>query len=196
MSMLRPRLIPAAVAAAVLATALSGAVLADSVNKATTDLDPATLGTRGLTTPVLQLCPNPEPMFMEYGKGSVPYHPELSVISLTGTVKNLGSKFVPGAAPQAIELWVNWGAGAGYKAKTIPLPTLQAGQVQTIQTSFDPTDYKAKLQQYGATPKLTLIVNTNAAGIGGSKDCKLGEANIEWIYGPNAGELQAMGING
>ncbi|MND05039.1 hypothetical protein D3C83_256050 [compost metagenome] len=68
--------------------------------------------------------------------------------------------------------------------------------MQVIKTSFDPADYKQKLASYGVTPKLTLMVNTNAVGPAGTKDCKMGEANIEWIYGPNAGELQAMGISG
>jgi hypothetical protein len=188
----RIHLIPAITAAAVLAVATSSAVLADSKPRLPTTVD----GPVSVNKDILQLCPDPAPMFMEYGKGAVPYHPELSVIALEGTVKNLGGKFVPGAQPQAIELWVKWANGTGQKVKSIPLPVMQPGAVQTIKTSFDPADYKAKLAANGATPKLTLLINTNAGGIGGTKDCKLGEANIHWIYGPNAGELQAMGISG
>jgi hypothetical protein len=181
------------IAAAVLGFASSSAVaLADS--------KPRVLGsssqTVSTTAPVLALCPDPAPLFMEYGKGTVPYHPELPLIALTGTVKNLGlGNFVPGAQPQAIELWAKWGNSAPLKVKTVPLPTLAAGAVQTIQTAFDPADYKQKLATYGTPPKLTLLINTNAVGPGGTKDCRMGEANIHWIYGPNAGELQAMGIS-
>lgn len=192
MTTMRTRLIPAiAAAAAVFAIASTSAVLADSTTPLTT-----TVRSASVNPDILRLCPNPAPMFMEYGKGAVPYHPELSVIALEGTVKNLGGKFVPGAQPQAIELWVKWGSGAGQKVKSIPLPTMEAGAVQVIKTSFDPADYKQKLATYGASPKLTLVINTNAGSVIGTKDCKLGEANIHWIYGPNAGELQAMGISG
>jgi hypothetical protein len=143
---------------------------------------------------ILLTCPNPEPQFMEYAKGSVPYHPELSVISLTGTVKNVGgAKFIPGPAPQAIELWIKWGNNAGQKLKSVPLLAMPGGAVATIQASVEPGPYLQKVASFGL-PKLTLMVNTNAAGIGGGKDCALGEANLTWIYGPNPGELQAMGI--
>ena len=133
-------------------------------------------------------------MFMEYAKGTVPYHPEMSLISLTGTVKNLGgAKFLPGPAPQAIELWIKWGASIGQKIKSMPLPAMAGGAVQTIEVNFEPGPYLQKVASYGL-PKLTLIVNTNATGPGGGKDCRLGEDNLTWIYGPNPGELQAMGI--
>jgi hypothetical protein len=145
--------------------------------------------------PVLQTCPNPEPQYMEYSKGTVPYHPEMSLISLMGVVKNVGSaKFMPGAAPQAIELWIKWGNMAGQKLKSVPLPAMPGGTEQTIQVSMEPGPYLQKVNAYGL-PKLTLMINTNAVGIGSAKDCKLGEANLTSIYGPNPGELQAMGIN-
>lgn len=180
----------AAAAAAVLAFA-SSTVLADSSSR----LSLRTTQAASTSPATLKLCPDPAPMFMQYGKGAVPYHPELSVISLTGTVKNIGlGNFVPGAPPQAIELWVKWGNASSQKVKSIPLPALAAGAVQTIQTAFDPAEYSQKLAQYGQPPKLTLLLNINAVGPAGAKDCKMGEANIHWIYGPNAGELQAMGI--
>jgi hypothetical protein len=194
-TMNRTHLIPAIAAAAVLALSASGAVRADQINVATTNIESST--TRGLSKPIFKLCPDPAPMFMEYSKGSVQYHPELSYIALKGTVQNIGGgQFVPGAAPQAIELWVQWGATAPKKVKTVALPTMAPGAVQTIDTTFEPADYKAKLAQYGGSPKLTLMVNTNAGSAIGTKDCKLGEANIHWIYGPSVGELQAMGISG
>jgi hypothetical protein len=145
--------------------------------------------------PVLLTCPNPEPQYMEYSKGAVPYHPEMSLISLMGVVKNVGgAKFMPGAAPQAIELWIKWGNMAGQKLKSVPLPTMPGGAEQTIQVSMEPGPYLQKVNAYGL-PKLTLMINTNAVGIGSAKDCKLGTANLTSIYGPNPGELQAMGIN-
>jgi hypothetical protein len=182
----------AAAAAAVLAVS-TGAVMADSKPRILT----TTTSVDGISTKpaTLKLCPNPAPMFMEYSKGAVPYHPELSVIKLVGTVQNVGlGAFTPGAAPQAIELWVKWGNSAPSKVQTIPLPAMAPGAVQTIQTSFDPAVYVQKLNQYGGSPKLTLIINTNAVGLGGTKDCKMGEENLHTIYGPNAGELDAMGI--
>jgi hypothetical protein len=135
-------------------------------------------------------------MFMEYAKGSVPYHPELSYIALTGTVKNIGGgTFLPGAQPQAIELWVKWGNALPQKVQSVPLPSMPSGAVQTIETSFDPASYVQKLTMYGGSPKLTLMINSNAVGMGSGKDCRMGEANLQTIYGPNAGELQAMGIS-
>ena len=185
-------LMAAAAAAAVLALSAPNAALADSKPR----IISTTVQGVSTTPPTLALCPDPAPMFMEYGKGAVPYHPELSVISLTGTVKNVGmGNFTPGVPPQAIELWVKWGNSSAQKVKSVPLPALPAGAVQTIQTSFDPADYSQKLAQYGQPPKLTLLLNINAVGPAGAKDCKMGEANIHWIYGPNAGELQAMGIS-
>jgi hypothetical protein len=187
----KKNLVMAAAAAAAVLAVSSGAVLADSKPR----LVSTTVQGVSTTPATLKLCPDPAPLFMEYGKGSVPYHPELSVISLTGTVKNVGlGNFAPGAPPQAIELWVKWGNGASQKVKSIPLPAMAAGAVQTIQTAFDPADYTAKLAQHGQPPKLTLLLNINAVGPAGAKDCKMGEANIHWIYGPNAGELDAMGI--
>ena len=105
-------LFAAAAAAAVLAISASSAVLADSKPRVLTSPTVAVS-----TTPAtLKLCPDPAPLFMEYSKGAVPYHPELSVIALEGTVKNIGlGNFAPGAQPQAIELWAKWGNSAPSK---------------------------------------------------------------------------------
>jgi hypothetical protein len=180
-------------AIAMLAIAAPAAVMAGSPTRPV--LNPTFDQPISTTPAALTTCPDPAPLFMQYSKGSVPYHPEQSFIKLVGTVKNLGgATFVPGAQPQAIELWMKWGNSGAQKVASVPLPTMAGGTVQTIQTSFEPEPYAQKLEQYGGSPKLTLLINSNAVGMGSGKDCRMGEANLQTIYGPNAGELAAMGI--